>query len=117
QAGLIKRAAAEHHIDLADSWLIYNILDDVQAGDATGCMSILIDSGKDPESTDTRPYRIAANLLEATEMILFSDWSSRRRGELFGEGESTSKHNTYRGPHASFTPSRERDQPNRKAGI
>jgi len=43
--GLLQRAAAEHGIDLARSWMIGDILDDVEAGNRAGCHTIMIDNG------------------------------------------------------------------------
>lgn len=48
-AGLLTRAAQEHHIDLPGSWMIGDILNDVEAGNRAGCRSILIDNGNETE--------------------------------------------------------------------
>jgi len=57
--GLIIRAAAEHNICLSGSWMIGDILNDVQAGKAAGCKSILIDNGNETEwDMDGEPQRI-----------------------------------------------------------
>jgi histidinol-phosphate phosphatase family protein len=45
--GMLRRAAAEHGIDLAASWMIGDILDDVEAGNRAGCRSVLIDNGNE----------------------------------------------------------------------
>src|SRR5919204_2436876 len=70
--GLILRAALEHGLDLARSWLVGDILDDVEAGRRAGCRTILIDSGHETEwvlRPDRVPHRIASDLLDAAQLI------------------------------------------------
>lgn len=47
--GMLFRAAHEHCIDLGLSWLVGDILDDVEAGHRAGCRTILIDNGNETE--------------------------------------------------------------------
>ena len=47
--GMLLRAAAEHGIDLAASWMIGDILHDVEAGKRAGCRTILIANGNETE--------------------------------------------------------------------
>lgn len=47
--GLLNRAAADHHIDLRNSWMVGDILDDIEAGSRAGCRTILIDNGNETE--------------------------------------------------------------------
>lgn len=47
--GMIMRAAEEHQIDLKQSWMIGDILNDVEAGKRAGCRSVLIDNGNETE--------------------------------------------------------------------
>lgn len=56
EPGLILRAARDHHIDLKSSWMIGDILNDVEAGNRAGCRTILIDTGNETEWTEG-PYR------------------------------------------------------------
>ena len=49
QPGMLLRASADHHIDLENSWMIGDILNDVEAGNRAGCKSILIDNGNETE--------------------------------------------------------------------
>lgn len=73
--GLIIRAAREHQLDLAHSWMIGDILDDVEAGRRAGCRTILLDNGHETlwEITPDRiPDRLARDLAEAAEIILSS---------------------------------------------
>lgn len=47
--GMLLRAAREHGIDLAASWMIGDILHDVEAGNRAGCRSVLLDNGHETE--------------------------------------------------------------------
>lgn len=47
--GMILQAAEEHQIDLKQSWMIGDILNDVEAGNRAGCQTILIDNGNETE--------------------------------------------------------------------
>jgi D-glycero-D-manno-heptose 1,7-bisphosphate phosphatase len=74
--GLIERAAREHRVDLTQSWMIGDILHDVEAGRRAGCRTILLDVGNETEwrVTPARvPEGIAPNLQVAAQIILNSD--------------------------------------------
>ena len=47
--GLLRRAAVDHGIDVRRSWMVGDILDDVEAGRRAGCRTILIDNGNETE--------------------------------------------------------------------
>ncbi len=47
EPGLLLDAARAHRVDLARSWMIGDILDDVEAGHRAGCRSILVDRGNE----------------------------------------------------------------------
>ena len=47
--GLFFEAASDHQIDLSQSWMIGDILHDVEAGHAAGCKAILINNGNETE--------------------------------------------------------------------
>lgn len=71
--GMLLRAAREHGVDLERSWMIGDILDDVEAGRRAGCRTCLIDNGNETEwkiDPLRRPDRVAADLAEAAAMIL-----------------------------------------------
>jgi histidinol-phosphate phosphatase family protein len=73
QPGLIKRVANERGIDLARSWMLGDILDDVEAGRLAGCRTVLIDNGGETEwklSLQRRPDFTASDLYVAAEWIL-----------------------------------------------
>lgn len=55
QPGLLLRAAAELRLDLAVSWMVGDILDDIEAGNRAGCRTILVDLGT--ESPPRTPWR------------------------------------------------------------
>jgi D,D-heptose 1,7-bisphosphate phosphatase len=69
--GMLLRAAAELDLDLARSWMIGDILDDVEAGHRAGCRSILVDLGT--ESLPTDPLRapdfVARDTVHALEIV------------------------------------------------
>ncbi|HEX2089446.1 MAG TPA: HAD family hydrolase [Actinomycetota bacterium] len=73
EPGMIVNAAREHAIDVAQSWLVGDILDDVEAGRRAGCRTILIDNGHETEwrtTSERTPDHVAADLIEAAEVIL-----------------------------------------------
>ena len=77
--GLLIRAAAELGIDLARSWFVGDILNDVEAGRRAGCRTVLLDVGHETEwllGPDRTPDRLAADLLEAATLILQADAAS-----------------------------------------
>jgi D-glycero-D-manno-heptose 1,7-bisphosphate phosphatase len=47
--GMLLKAAIEHNIDLTKSWMIGDILNDVEAGNRAGCKTVLIDNGNETE--------------------------------------------------------------------
>jgi D-glycero-D-manno-heptose 1,7-bisphosphate phosphatase len=54
--GMILQAAKEHNINLSESWMIGDILNDVEAGARAGCHTVLINNGNETE-WDNGPYR------------------------------------------------------------
>ncbi|MGH6647932.1 D-glycero-alpha-D-manno-heptose-1,7-bisphosphate 7-phosphatase [Aquabacterium sp.] len=74
--GMLRQAASAHHIDLPSSWMIGDILDDVEAGHRAGCRSVLMDVGNETEwrmSPLREPCIKAKTLLEAAEAILAAE--------------------------------------------
>jgi D-glycero-D-manno-heptose 1,7-bisphosphate phosphatase len=73
QPGLLFSAASELDIDLSQAWMIGDILDDVEAGNRSGCRTILLDTGHETE-WEPGPFRTpdftAGSLEEAAEIIL-----------------------------------------------
>jgi D-glycero-D-manno-heptose 1,7-bisphosphate phosphatase len=71
--GLIERAAFENQIDLSKSWMIGDILNDIEAGNRAGCKTILIDNGNETEwqmNTIRTPDCITRNINSAAAYIL-----------------------------------------------
>jgi D-glycero-D-manno-heptose 1,7-bisphosphate phosphatase len=71
--GLLQRAAYEHGIDLARSWMVGDILDDVEAGRRAGCSTVLLDVGHETvwQLTPQRePHHRCPHLLAAAETIV-----------------------------------------------
>ncbi|MGA3174958.1 MAG: HAD family hydrolase [Syntrophorhabdales bacterium] len=74
--GLILHAARRHGIDLASSWLIGDILDDIAAGRKAGCRTILINNGSETRwllSGERIPDYFVADLAEAALVIVARD--------------------------------------------
>ena len=72
EPGLLIRAAADHNIDLTQSWFIGDILNDVEAGRRAGCRTVLIDNGNETEwqlSPERSPHYMVADLAEAALVI------------------------------------------------
>jgi histidinol-phosphate phosphatase family protein len=72
-AGLLVRAAREHGIELARSWMVGDILDDVEAGRSAGCRTVLLDNGNETEwqvTPERVPDHIAHDLAQAVDLIL-----------------------------------------------
>jgi histidinol-phosphate phosphatase family protein len=73
QPGLLRRAAREWQIDLARSWLVGDILDDIEAGNRAGCRTVLVDSGNETEwrlAPYRQPHHLALTLRQAARVIL-----------------------------------------------
>ncbi len=70
--GMLYRAAQEYGIDLASSWMIGDILDDVEAGNRAGCRTVLIDNHHETE-WDLTPWRqpdfLMNDLISAARLI------------------------------------------------
>ena len=70
--GMLFKAGRDHNINLAASWIIGDILDDVEAGRRADCYTVLIDNGNETEWSMTpyrRPHHTARSLAEAAKLI------------------------------------------------
>jgi D,D-heptose 1,7-bisphosphate phosphatase len=70
--GLLRRAAQDLRLDLEASWMIGDILNDVEAAKRAGCRAVLINNGNETEwicSPLRIPDRVAKNLLEAAVLV------------------------------------------------
>jgi histidinol-phosphate phosphatase family protein len=73
QPGLLRRAALDWRVDLERSWLVGDILDDVEAGNRAGCRSVLIHNGNETEwrlGAHREPDDHARSLRQAAQLIL-----------------------------------------------
>jgi D-glycero-D-manno-heptose 1,7-bisphosphate phosphatase len=91
--GLIRSAAAERGIDVGRSWLVGDILDDVEAARRAGCRAALIANGNETEwlFTELRiPTIVAGSLPQAARAIVSAGRAaakpqgSRHAGALVG---------------------------------
>jgi len=77
KAGLISGAANDHNIDLSQSWMIGDILDDVEAGNRAGCRSLLVYNRNETQWNWGRsriPYAVVNSINEAAHLILESKY-------------------------------------------
>ena len=80
RSGMLVQAAREHGIELTRSWMVGDILDDIEAGRRARCRTILIDNGNETEwdlSGERRPEALATDLLSAAQIIIASGAGSR----------------------------------------
>lgn len=73
QPGLLRTAARDWEIDLTQSWLVGDILDDIEAGTRAGCRTVLVDTGNETEwriDAYRRPRYLAGSLRQAARLIL-----------------------------------------------
>jgi histidinol-phosphate phosphatase family protein len=86
-AGMLRRAAADLGIDLAESWMVGDILDDVEAGRRAGCRTVLIDNGNETQwrrGPRRRPHHVAADLAEAARLINQESGVRSQESEIIG---------------------------------
>ena len=73
EPGMLLGAAKEHNLDLSQSWMIGDILNDVEAGRRAGCRTVLLDNGGETEwdlSLERLPHHVVSTFAEAAEVIL-----------------------------------------------
>ena len=73
--GLFFRAARDMEIDLSKSWMIGDILNDVEAGKRSNCKTILIDNGNETEwiwNKHRIPHYMVNHLKAAAEIVLLN---------------------------------------------
>ena len=71
--GLLRHAAGDLDVDLGASWMVGDILDDVEAGHAAGCRAALVDAGRETERRDgpmRRPDVLSATFVGAAAAIV-----------------------------------------------
>ena len=65
---MLLKAAEEYRIDLKRSWMIGDILNDVEAGNRAGCKSILLNTGNETEWLRNE-YRYPDFVVDSWEQI------------------------------------------------
>jgi histidinol-phosphate phosphatase family protein len=92
--GLLWKAARDHDIDLSRSWMVGDILDDVEAGRRAGCRTVLLDVGHETQwrlSSLRLPHLVASSLARAADAILDTG-SDPRQGDTHAHYRSTEVH-------------------------
>ena len=72
QPGMLLQAKQELNVDMQSSWMIGDILNDVEAGNRAGCRTIIIKNGNETEWLEgpfRTPTYIAENFLQAANLI------------------------------------------------
>jgi D-glycero-D-manno-heptose 1,7-bisphosphate phosphatase len=90
QPGLLLRAGSECRVDLARSWMVGDILDDIEAGNRAGCRAILADCGNETEwqsAPERLPFAIVSDLYEAAQIIVEHDAYERQTARWTHEAE------------------------------
>ena len=75
QPGMLHQAANDLGIDLERSWLIGDILDDIEAGNRAGCRTVLVDLGTEPPPpVELRaPDAVARDTVHALRIVQASE--------------------------------------------
>lgn len=75
QPGMLLEAAAARDIDLTRSWMIGDILDDVEAGNRAGCQTALVDLGTEqcPSHPGRWPRMVGRSTEDALRQIAFAE--------------------------------------------
>ncbi|GMA15511.1 D-glycero-alpha-D-manno-heptose-1,7-bisphosphate 7-phosphatase [Deinococcus metallilatus] len=84
QPGLLRRAAKELDLDLAASWMVGDILNDVEAGGRAGCRTVLLDTGGETEwvlGQYRTPDVTARNWSEVAAAILAAEAEQEGRAD------------------------------------
>ena len=71
--GMLLKAAIDHDIDLVNSWMVGDILDDVEAGNRAGCRSVLLYNHNETQwhwNRERIPFAIVNSINEAANLIV-----------------------------------------------
>lgn len=81
EPGMLLNAARERDIDLTRSWMIGDILDDIEAGNRAGCRTALVDLGTESQpASDVRwPDLVARTTAEVLEQVAIAEGLQERR--------------------------------------
>jgi D-glycero-D-manno-heptose 1,7-bisphosphate phosphatase len=75
EPGMLIKAANERNIDLSRSWMVGDILDDVEAGNRAGCQTVLVDLGTEriPDARPRWPRLVARSTADALRQIAVAE--------------------------------------------
>jgi D-glycero-D-manno-heptose 1,7-bisphosphate phosphatase len=75
QPGMLLEVAAARDIDLSRSWMIGDILDDVEAGNRAGCQTVLVDLGTEqcPDDAGRWPRTVTRSTADALRYIAVAE--------------------------------------------
>jgi histidinol phosphatase-like enzyme len=93
QPGMLYRAALEHGIRLSDSWLVSDLLPDIEAGNRAGCKTVLIDDSYQAGwrfAPIRQPKFTVKNLESAARAIAWGSLSGTET-RLWGEKQRSSR--------------------------
>jgi histidinol-phosphate phosphatase family protein len=71
--GLLRQAALAHGVDLGRSWMVGDILDDIEAGRRAGCTAVMVDVGNETvwrRSPLREPHHRCGDFVSAAELIV-----------------------------------------------
>ena len=93
--GMLLKAAKELHLDLDHSWMVGDASEDVQAGLAAGCRTVLLsDANEPPPGVD--PDYVAESLPEAADIVLNgADAQRQPTADLSTGAERTSTRGSF----------------------
>lgn len=83
--GMFFNTSKKYNIDLSSSWMIGDILDDIEAGNRAGCRTILIDNGNETEWIEGEyrdPHFTVNSLTEACNIITKNSHKLLDKNEL-----------------------------------
>jgi D,D-heptose 1,7-bisphosphate phosphatase len=92
--GMFFQASRELNINLAASWMIGDILDDVEAARRVDCRSVLLDNGNETEwefSPLRRPHYTVHTFSEAVDAILAAEKAEAAAQQLFMKASPAKK--------------------------
>lgn len=83
EPGMLLRAAREHDIDLADSWMIGDSYSDIEAGERAGCLTAWVGPGGGDIDPDMRKLTLTDIMrsIEADERRRIDERSGRGRSD------------------------------------
>ena len=80
--GLILAAAAQHDVDLPQSYMVGDRWRDIEAGQCADCKTILLDYGYAERGPSLPPDAVFCSLLDASSWILQQDHAEVQRRKL-----------------------------------